>query len=142
MMAPFQYWQAWLDGWQMLLQPASGARSIEEQAQQTLDRTAIELERVMNTEVFAREFARFAEQFFYWQARFTEGLWPQLDRGLRAWNLPSRSQADRLFQRIIALEGRFDEIEDDQQKMLGELRQVRKVLDDLASREIAAPANS
>jgi hypothetical protein len=44
---------------------------------------------------------------------------------LRALNLPSREQIDRLFERIIGIEERLDDLEDDTRQILRRLRDKR-----------------
>ena len=41
---------------------------------------------------------------------------------LRALNLPSREQIDRLFERIIGIEERLDDLEDNTRQILRRLR--------------------
>jgi hypothetical protein len=47
---------------------------------------------------------------------------PQIDMALRALNLPSREQIDRLFERVIGIEERLDDLEDNTRQILRRLR--------------------
>ena len=42
---------------------------------------------------------------------------------LRALNLPSREQIDRLFERVIGIEERLDDLEDNTRQILRRLRE-------------------
>jgi hypothetical protein len=57
-----------------------------------------------------------------WQDRAAKAANPQIDMALRALNLPSREQIDRLFERIIGIEERLDDLEDNTRQILRRLR--------------------
>jgi len=43
---------------------------------------------------------------------------------LRAMNLPSRSQIDRLFERVVGIEERLDDLESDSRQIRRSLKKV------------------
>jgi hypothetical protein len=57
-----------------------------------------------------------------WQDKAAKAANPQIDMALRALNLPSREQIDRLFERIIGIEERLDDLEDNTRQILRRLR--------------------
>jgi hypothetical protein len=78
---------------------------------------------VMGTDAFSTMQSKFFEQSLAWQDRLAKAANPQIDAALRALNLPSREQIDRLFERVIGLEERLDDIEDDLRHILRRLRE-------------------
>ena len=85
---------------------------------------------VMGTESFANLIGRYMEQSLVLQERLVNASEPQMDSMLRAYHLPSRGQIDRMFERVIGLEDRIDDLED-------ESRKLRRQLD--AALKAAAP---
>ena len=69
--------------------------------------------KVMGTDIFATMQGKFFEQQLRWQDYLTKTMQPQTDAALRALNLPSRNQMDRLFERIVNIEERLDDLETD-----------------------------
>src|SRR6266699_3091444 len=69
--------------------------------------------KVMGTDIFATMQGKFFEQQLRWQDYLTKTMQPQPDAALRALNLPSRNQMDRLFERIVNIEERLDDLETD-----------------------------
>ena len=69
--------------------------------------------KVMGTDSFAAMQGKFFEQQLSWQDHLTKTIQPQTDAALRALNLPSRNQMDRLFERIVHIEERLDDLETD-----------------------------
>lgn len=65
----------------------------------------------MGTEAFAAMQNTLLAQTMVWQDKTAKALQPQIDSALQAMQLPSRGQIDRLFERLIGLEERLDEIE-------------------------------
>lgn len=72
---------------------------------------------VMGSEQFANLLGRYMEQSLVWQERMANASEPQMDSMLRAYHLPSRGQIDRLFERVIGLEDRIDDLEDENRKL-------------------------
>ena len=81
---------------------------------------------VMGTEDFAGMLGRYMEQSMVWQQRMAKQAEPQLDAMLRAYNMPSRSQIDRMFQRVIGLEERIDDLEDENRKLRAQLQPAQR----------------
>jgi hypothetical protein len=77
----------------------------------------------MGTEAFSTMQSKFFEQNLTWQDKLAKAANPQIDMALRALNLPSREQIDRLFERVIGLEERLDDVEDDLRQILRRLRE-------------------
>ena len=69
--------------------------------------------KVMGTDAFAAMQGKFFEQQLSWQDHVTKALHPQTDAALRALNLPSRNQMDRLFEHMVSIEERLDDLETD-----------------------------
>jgi hypothetical protein len=67
--------------------------------------------KAMGTEAFAAMQNKLLAQNLAWQDKTAKALQPQIDSALQAMHLPSRGQIDRLFERLIGLEERLDEIE-------------------------------
>lgn len=65
----------------------------------------------MGTEAFAAMQNKLFAQSLVWQDKTAKAIHPQIDSTLQAMHLPSRGQIDRLFERIVGLEERLDEIE-------------------------------
>ena len=76
----------------------------------------------MGTDAFSNMQSKFFEQALAWQDRAAKAANPQIDMALRALNLPSREQIDRLFERIIGIEERLDDLEDNTRQILRRLR--------------------
>ena len=76
---------------------------------------------VMGSEAFANMMGRFMEQSLVAQQRAANSAEPQMDTLLRSLNMPSRSQIDRMFERVIGLEDRIDDLEDENRKMRRQL---------------------
>lgn len=76
---------------------------------------------VMGTEAFASMLGKYMEQSLVWQQRVLKQTEPQQDAMLKSLNMPSRSQIDRMFERVIGLEERLDDIEDENRKLRGQL---------------------
>ena len=72
---------------------------------------------VMGTDAFASMLGKYMEQTLIWQQRMAKQAEPQLDTMLRAFNMPSRSQIDRMFERVIGMEERIDDLEDENRKL-------------------------
>ncbi len=86
-----------------------------------LDTTSKGLENVMGTEAYGAMVSKFFQEQLAWQDKTAKAANPQIDGALRAMNLPSRNQIDRLFERLIGIEERLDDLEVDS-------RQIRRSL--------------
>jgi hypothetical protein len=78
---------------------------------------------VMGTEAFSSMQSKFFEQSLAWQEKMAHAANPQIDSALRALNLPSREQIDRLFERVINIEDRLDDVEDNTRQILRRMRE-------------------
>ena len=81
---------------------------------------------VMGTEAFSSLQSKFFEQNLAWQEKLAKAANPQIDMALRTLNLPSREQIDRLFERLINIEARLDDLEDETRQILRHLREQKK----------------
>jgi hypothetical protein len=81
---------------------------------------------VMGTEAFSTMQSKFFEQSLAWQEKLAKTANPQIDMALRTLNLPSRDQIDRLFERVINIEERLDDLEDETRQILRQLREQKK----------------
>lgn len=76
----------------------------------------------MGTEAFAAMQNKLFAQSLVWQDKTAKAIHPQIDSTLQAMHLPSRGQIDRLFERIVGIEERLDEIEALTRQTLSTLR--------------------
>ena len=67
---------------------------------------------------------RYMEQSLVWQQRMSGASEPQQDAMLKAMNMPSRGQIDRMFERVIGLEDRIDDLEDENRKLRARIEAV------------------
>ena len=103
--------------------------SIEEAQRQWaryLETMASTFSEVMITEEFSKSLGQFMEQGLAMQERTAKQVNPQINALLRAYNLPSRSQMDRMFARIIGMEEKLDDLEDEIRKLRSELSASRR----------------
>ena len=120
-----QMWQQFYNTWAEQTQQAmsSGAAGPEvflnaqKQWSEQLEAMAKTFAEVMGTESFANMLGRYMEQTLVWQQRMANASEPQQDAMLKALNMPSRGQIDRLFERVIGLEDRIDDLEDENRKL-------------------------
>ena len=125
-----QMWQQFFNTWAEQARQAmsSGAPgpdillNAQKQWADQLEAMAKTFAEVMGTENFATMLGRYMEQTLVWQQRMANATEPQQDAMLKSLNMPSRSQIDRLFERVIGLEDRIDDLED-------ENRRIRRQLD-------------
>ncbi len=122
----FETWQAqWSNG----QDAGSGAISIEEAQRQWsryLESMATTFAETMSTEEFAKALGKYMEQSLAWQERMAKQVNPQINAMLRSYNLPSRSQLDRLFARVIGIEEKLDDLEDELRKFRAEMREAAR----------------
>ncbi len=110
-----QFFDIWAEQWSKNLSESPGFKSFQEAEKQWsegLEAMADSFAKAMGTEEFSRMLGKSMEQSLVWQERMAKALNPQFDAALRACNMPSRSQIDRLFERIIGLEERLEEMEE------------------------------
>ncbi len=136
-----QLWQQYLNTWsEYWTKNLSGTpspdvfRAAEKQWMDQLESAAKAFTQAMSTEPFSQMLGKSIEQSLVWQDKFVKEINPQTDAALRAFNLPSRGQIDRLLERVIGLEERLDDAEDRDQQIL---RAVRSVT---TKQEVVSPA--
>ena len=120
-----QVWQQFYDSWAEQAQQAMAAGTpgpevllnAQKQWTEQLEAMAKTFAEVMGTEAFANMLGRYMEQSLVWQVRAANAAAPQLDAMLKSYNLPSRSQIDRMFEHVIGLEDRIDDLEDENRKL-------------------------
>ena len=120
-----QLWQQFFNSWAEQAQKtmASGATGPEailnaqRQWTEQLEAMAKTFAEVMGTETFASMLGRYMEQSLVAQQRMASASEPQQDAMLKAMNMPSRGQIDRMFERVIGLEDRIDDLEDENRKL-------------------------
>jgi hypothetical protein len=104
----------WTDWWQKSTAVATAPEPFQAAQKlwaEQLETMAQHLARIMGTEAFAALQSKWLEQQLVWQEKLTQALQPQMEVTLRTFNLPSRQHVDRLFERVIGLESRFDDVE-------------------------------
>ena len=138
-----QFYNAWAEQTQRAMSAgASGQEALfnaQKQWSEQLEAMAKVFAEVMGTEQFANLVGRYMEQSLVWQERMAKASEPQMDSMLRAYHLPSRGQIDRLFERVIGLEDRIDDLEDENRKLR---RQVEAALKAPAPRSRSRPADA
>ena len=120
-----QMWQRFYNTWAEQAQQAMASGTpgpevflnAQKQWQEQLDSMAKTFAEVMGTEAFANMLGRYMEQTLVWQQRMANAAEPQQDAMLKSLNMPSRGQIDRLFERVIGLEDRIDDLEDENRKL-------------------------
>ena len=120
-----QVWQQFFNAWAEQLRQAAAAgtpgpeafQDAQKQWTEQLEALAKMFAEVMGAEAFSRMLGKSMEQTLVWQQRMANSAEPQLEDILKAFNMPSRSQIDRMFERVIGLEERIDGLEDDNRKL-------------------------
>ena len=127
-----QLWQQFFDSWSEQVQKAMASGSTgpeaffnaQKQWADQLEAMAKTFAEVMGTETFASMLGRYMEQSLVWQQRMANASEPQQDAMLKAMNMPSRGQIDRMFERVIGLEDRIDDLEDENRKLRARIEAV------------------
>ena len=120
-----QMWQQFYNTWAEQVQQAMSSGTpgpevllnAQKQWSEQLEGMAKTFAEVMGSESFANMLGRYMEQTLVWQQRMTNASEPQQDSMLKSLNMPSRGQIDRLFERVIGLEDRIDDLEDENRKL-------------------------
>lgn len=127
---PARQWQQclalWADSWSKLFAQAPSPEMFQKAQKmwsEHLETLAQGLAQVMGTEAFATMQNQCFAQQLAWQDKLAQAANPQLDMALRNLNLPSREQIDRLFERVMSLEERLDDIDDALRHILRRLRE-------------------
>ncbi len=120
-----QMWQQFYNSWAEQAQRAMSSgtpgpevfQNAQKQWTDQLEAMAKTFAEVMGTENFANMMGRYLEQTLVWQQRMANATEPQQDSLLKSMNMPSRGQIDRMFERVIGLEDRIDDLEDETRKL-------------------------
>ena len=142
-----QMWQQFYNAWAEQAQKAMASGTpgpevllnAQKQWAEQLEAMAKTFAEVMGTEAFANMLGRYMEQNLVWQNRMANATEPQQDAMLKAMNMPSRGQIDRMFERVIGLEDRIDDLEDENRKLRA---QVEAALKAAAPRSRSRPADT
>lgn len=125
---PSQMWRhlfgAWSDAWIRFLTQAPSPDLFERGRKLWIEQmeawTKI-LAQVMGSEAYAAFLAQTTGQRLAWLENMQETIYPQVDAALRMFNLPSRSQINRLLEAIADVERRLDDLAEQNQSILKEL---------------------
>ena len=120
-----QMWQQFFNSWaeQVRQNTAPGTPGPEvifnaqKQLSEQLESMAKVFAEVMGTESFTSMLGKYMEQSLHWQEQMARQTEPQLGAILRAFNMPSRGQIDRMIERVIGLEERLDDQDDENRKL-------------------------
>ncbi len=134
---PYQVWQQVLKQYfdscsEFWIKNLSGAASpdVFKDAQrkwmEQLETLANSFSEAMSTEAYSSMLGKTIEQGLTLQDKFYQAVNPQTDAALKAFNLPSRSQMDRLFERVIGIEERLEELEEENRQLLQRLKDQDK----------------
>ena len=146
-----QMWQQFFNAWAEQVQKATASGTpgpevlinAQKQWSEQLEAMAKTFAEVMGTESFASMLGRYMEQSLVYQQRMTNASEPQMDSMLRAFHLPSRGQIDRMFERVIGLEDRIDDLEDENRKLRAQVEaSLRANTSRGRSRAMEPPASS
>ena len=119
-----QYFNSWSEFWAKNQAASHGTdvfRDAQKQWTEQLESMAHTFAEAMGSEAFSSMLGKSLEQSLTLQQRYSKEITPHLDDALKACNLPSRSQMDRLFERIIGLEERLDDLEENTRKIANNL---------------------
>ena len=117
-----QFFGIWTDFWaKAFTQSPDTFQNAHKLWMEHLETTAKGLENVMGTEAYGTGMSKLFQEQLTWQEKLSKTANPQIDAVLRAMNLPSRGQMDRLFERVVGIEERLDDLEI-------EVRQLRRLL--------------
>ena len=113
-----QFFGMWTQFWtQAMTQSPETFQSAQKLWMEQLDTTSKGLENVMGTDAYGSMLSKFFQEQLAWQDKTAKAANPQIDGALRAMNLPSRHQIDRLFERLIGIEERLDSLELDSREI-------------------------
>ncbi len=131
---PQQMWQqffsSWSDQWTKNQGGSPGpdvSKEAQKQWTEQLESMARTFAETMGTEAFSNMLGKSLEQSLALQQRFSKEMKPHLDDALQTFNIPSRSQMDRLFERVIGLEERLDDLEENTRKIMKELGEIKSI---------------
>jgi hypothetical protein len=115
----------WTEFWtQTMTQSPDTFQNAQKLWMEQLETTSKGLENVMGTEAYGTMVSKFFQEQLAWQDKTAKAANPQIDGAFRAMNLPSRSQIDRLFERVVGIEERLDDLESDSRQIRRSLKKV------------------
>ena len=119
-----QFFGIWTEFWSKALsQSPDTFQNAQKLWLEQLETVSQSLANVMGTEAYGVAMSKFFQEQLAWQEKAAKTANPQIDSVLRAMNLPSRGQIDRLFERVVGIEERLDDVESD-------TRQIRRAMRD------------
>ncbi len=121
-----QFLGMWTDFWTQAFSQSPGTfQNAQKLWMEQLDATSAGFENVMGTEAYGTMLSKFFQEQLAWQEKATQAANPQIDGALRSLNLPSRQQIDRLFERIVGIEERLDDLETHTRQIRRHLRNAK-----------------
>lgn len=123
-----QFFNQWLQQWSRLMAASPSAQTlsdVQKQWNEQLEAMAKSFADTMSTEDFAKALGKYMEQGLHAQERIADAMNPQIDAMLRTYNLPSRSQMNRLFVHVLGIEERLDDLEEEIRKLRKEQEAAR-----------------
>ena len=123
-----QFFNQWLQQWTQLAASGAGPQTISDAQKkwnEQLEAMARTFADTMSTEDFAQALGKYMEQGLHTQERMADAVNPQIDAMLRTYNMPSRSQMNRLFVHVLGIEERLDDLEDEIRKLRKDLEAAR-----------------
>ena len=124
-----QYFDSWSEFWTKNLSGAASPEVFKEAQRkwmEQLETLGTSFSQAMSTEAYSSMLGKTIEQGLTLQDKFYQAVNPQTDAALKAFNLPSRSQMDRLFERVIGMEERLEELEEENRQLLEQLKDQDK----------------
>lgn len=120
-----QFFGMWTHFWtKAMTQSPDTFQEAQKLWMEQLDTTSKGLENVMGTDAYGSMMSKFFQEQLAWQDKTAKAANPQIDGALRAMNLPSRNQIDRLFERLIGIEERLDDMELDSRQIRRSMKNV------------------
>ena len=124
-----QFFNQWPQQWSQLMAAsppnAQTLSDAQKQWNEQLEAMAKTFADTMSTEDFAKALGKYMEQGLHIQERMADAVNPQIDAMLRTYNMPSRSQMNRLFVHVLGIEERLDDLEDEIRKLRKEQEAAR-----------------
>ena len=139
-----QYFDSWSEFWTKNLSGAASPDVFKEAQRkwmEQLETLANSFSEAMSTEAYSSMLGKTIEQGLTLQDKFYQAVNPQTDAALKAFNLLSRSQMDRLFERVIGIEERLEELEEENRQLLEQLKDQDKTPSPRGRARATADAN-
>ena len=127
-----QFYTMWTEFWtKSVTQSPDTFQAAQQLWMEQLDTASKGLENIMGTEAYGSAVSRFFQEQLAWQDKIAKTANPQIDGALRAFNLPSRSQMNRLFERMVGMEERLDDLETESRQIGRSLRTHMDAVDEI-----------